>query len=466
MSGTTTVNINHPNFTPVQPTDFWDPKSVTAPILGDPWHNDFWGNWNTPLIEHPGFKNYGGTKSQEYADALTQQIALHRTLAEIIADQETCTAGWREQAGIVTDSQNELNQIFKQYPDWLTGVGTAPDGTFYDDIRARVEELAKIKDEAGKIQHREYGTWAAFLKAEYDAEVKREKKAGTYTPPEAGSTGPSVKVATLPLLVNLPSVREAYFSPNNPDIYEHVYGNDPAKVRYAMDLWNQPGGHKGMIKTYGELETQQKFTNTNKKNYAVGLQNYGFQFLYNPSSINMSYSGIPNVDITMYTSGQSMTNLWAPNSFQSQITFDILLNRMNDMKYLDKKAGKIADVYANENLYPGRQFTGSKLDMNHFEHDIAMIAEKGTMYDMEYLLRSTLGFTQDTKWRGVTADLGWTAAMPVELHLGKNLRYLVVISGINVNHVIFDGRMVPLMSVVRLTCQRIPDYPDKSTVAK
>jgi hypothetical protein len=89
----------------------------------------------------------------------------------------------------------------------------------------------------------------------------------------------------------------------------------------------------------------------------------------------------------------------------------------------------------------------------------------GTMYDFEFLLRTIMGYTMKSSLRDYsffedkgTADMGFLGARPVELHLGKNMRYLGYITNINLEHVIFDNRMVPLFSNVSIAFSRLPDY--------
>jgi putative thioredoxin len=69
----------------------------------------------------------------------------------------------------------------------------------------------------------------------------------------------------------------------------------------------------------------------------------------------------------------------------------------------------------------------------------------GTMYDVEYLLRTLLGYTLKSYLRNnQTADMGYLGARPVELHLGKSLRYLGTVTSLRIEHVIFNEQMVPL----------------------
>lgn len=128
---------------------------------------------------------------------------------------------------------------------------------------------------------------------------------------------------------------------------------------------------------------------------------------------------------------------------------DLILNRMEDMKYRENPSRAIRrGVYgatgATEGLLP----------------EIRELHEKGTMYDLEYLFKTyhtPLG-TFESKYNGKTADRGFIQPTIIELHLGNKLRYPGRIIALTVEHKIFDPRMVPIFSVVRLTLGRIHDY--------
>jgi hypothetical protein len=81
------------------------------------------------------------------------------------------------------------------------------------------------------------------------------------------------------------------------------------------------------------------------------------------------------------------------------------------------------------------------------------------MYDMEYLFKTLMGLnsTYDSGLNGRTADKGWLNGLPIELHLGDGLRYLVRIGSLEVKHLIFNDRMVPIISSVDITCHRFYD---------
>jgi hypothetical protein len=165
----------------------------------------------------------------------------------------------------------------------------------------------------------------------------------------------------------------------------------------------------------------------------------------------MTYQIGPAVDIGFLASGQEGANLMGTDGSFSTITFEILLNRMADMKYYNKN-GTLTEA--------GKEQYGDNIPT---VRDQMLIYNRGTMYDLEYLLRTASGGTliQQSWLRGVTADLGFTGAVPIELHLGKNLRYWGTVAGLEVNHTIFNEKMVPVFSTVSITFARLIDPPKK-----
>lgn len=281
--------------------------------------------------------------------------------------------------------------------------------------------------------------------------------------------GPVMKKGQL--LYNVGSVSQAYLKSgkpskgaatdaiNNFDTFTTGYGNTPRVVADALQLWNGSSNHKGMISTWtppsgvAPIDAQKV---SGMGTYGKKDPNkYAFQFLYNPQPITMAYRGAPAIDVTQYTSGSEEYALWAGGGSGGTVTFDLLLMRMYDMPYY-KEVGK-KGVCTNTNIYLGRKPLGESNKGSLFNEQDA-IYNKGTMYDLEFLFRTVLGITIDSKLRGKTADIGWIGAMPVELHLGPGLRYWGTLTGLTVNHVIFNERMVPIFSTVAVTFDRLPDY--------
>jgi len=242
--------------------------------------------------------------------------------------------------------------------------------------------------------------------------------------------------------------------------------NTPARVTDALQLWSTSQASKGMIQTYiprsnylnnifagvdantaSDLQTATSITN---------LKKYGFQFHYNPTDISMSIAGGAAVDYMKYVSGPSKV-MPDTGANGSTISFSVVLNRMFDFQYLTS-AGLLRDNLTIKQVYGSSAPEGSATDLKE-------IYNKGTMYDVEFLLKTIVGFEMNTQLRGTTADLGFLLGRLIELHIGKSLRYLVNINGLSVTHHLFDNRMVPIYSTVSITANRVPDFMGYATGA-
>lgn len=250
---------------------------------------------------------------------------------------------------------------------------------------------------------------------------------------------------------NVSGVIESYYSTRDKFLEVAKFSsNKPAVVASAAELWTSVKASKGMIVTYAPPSESTSYQTGQTPRTAKPFfgKNYGFQFMYNPSQISMEYTGAPNVDVAMQTSGTEKFNLMGTSATQSTITFQILINRMFDMKY-----------YTENGLLnsAGARAYGTRVPS---AAEQKAIYNMGTMYDVEYLLRTLLGYTLKSYLRdGNTADMGYLGARPVELHLGKSLRYLGTVTSVSLDHRIFNERMVPLFTNVGITFARIPDYP-------
>jgi hypothetical protein len=266
------------------------------------------------------------------------------------------------------------------------------------------------------------------------------------------------------LVYNVGSVQEAYLS-SRTDFLTALTAvgkaNTPHAITNASQLWVDGHSNKGMIQPYTQNQEQNSLpvevalpSASDKYNAKTKAFNpTGFQFLYNPASVNMVYSGMLGVDPNMQTNGLDQFNPLGVYT-QSTVDFNILINRMFDFKYYDKKTGVIADEYKSQTTlyYPRQPEIDEQKD----------IYKKGTMYDVEHLLRAVLGFGMSSflgrnMSDGMTADLGFITGIPVELHLGSNMRYLGNVTQLNVSHVLFDERMVPIFTNLSISFARLID---------
>jgi hypothetical protein len=347
--------------------------------------------------------------------------------------------------------------------------------TWYPGLTKKLENKKKAYKDAAK---------ALKLPDPFTGANNKDNNGGG-TPPnpkkEKDTTNPGDD--TKPVIYNLPGVKDSYFTMYSKEAPMFVSeGNTPQKVAQASDLWAKAntGGHKGMIQSY-LVPSKLKGTNWFKpediagsaNNREINSRRYGFQFLYNPSTVEMAYAGAPQVDIGLQISGQDKVPLIGAGVTSSTLSFQLLLNRMPDMGRLGQSRtwsedGKTLTIGINKdakNYYPWQlpDTAAGDGDARTMDSELALIAEMGTMYDVEYLLRTLLGYGLKSEMRGnkITADIGYLGAYPVELHLGRNLRYLVTIDSFNLNHTIFTKDMVPVFTNLSITCNRLPDFGKK-----
>jgi hypothetical protein len=279
-----------------------------------------------------------------------------------------------------------------------------------------------------------------------------ETRQSLVPPPKKGSKKKTTTINPNELLVNVGCVKTAYFNQNSD--FRNITGgalnsnNRPSSINAARQLWNDSRAHKGLIQIFipssGQLNVFDSVATGLKP---VQQRRYGFQFHYNPGSIDMAYGGTPEIDVNMEATGIEKFNLYGNMSASSTIAIQLVLNRVMDHQYYDDSLGKLLPQY--QTVYAPRRPS----DEEQFA-----ISRKGTMYDVEALLATLVGFKTETDLRGTTSDIGWITGRTLEVHLGRSLRYRGYIQSVGVKHVMFTEKMVPIFSTVQLDIRRIPDY--------
>ena len=326
------------------------------------------------------------------------------------------------------------------------------------EVEAVTKSLNKKKDDRSRFTNQ----LVQANKSAINAQVIREQIGAIATSSAAaliqalasGTYDNTTAAASGSLSYNASAVKEAYFS-IDPQFTKRVQGptNTPVRSGQAKSLWTSSSGSKGMIVTSEQvLKAWNSGSNAAQSSYS-DRNNYGFQFHYNPGTVSMSYFTSPNVDVTMMTSGAEMFNLAGVSGSQGSVSFQVVINRIMDFQYFTP-SGSLRQGFTAKSIYPVEPKTT----------DLKEIYNKGTMYDVEYLLRVLMGTTMNSYLRGQkTADMGWLPAIPVELHLGKSLRYLGTVNSVNLNHMMFDSRMVPIFTTMDISFARLPDYPPAGT---
>lgn len=288
-----------------------------------------------------------------------------------------------------------------------------------------------------------------FVKKAVESD-KTTKKTSTNPPSTDTSNAPKVP-NPLKYYYNAPMVKYAYLRSGSGDVISPQQQTTNKSISgtqnylQGLDAWKDTVAAKGVIQMDAtNAVTYSNSSSTKSANYDGNL--YGFKFLYNPKEVSMTWGVAEGMNWAGIAANLDPGSAPTAALKNSTITFTLLLNRILDMSYLDSNGLKpgVEDPYANfETLY------GKDTELRY-------IYAKGTMYDLEYLFRSISGLNADfySGLNGWTADRGWLYGLAAELHLGNYMRYRVRINNLDVNHVMFDERMVPILSYVNITCAR------------
>lgn len=413
-------------------------------------------------------KKYAAKAKKLYGDLINQlqtqninpakqEIAILETTIEIRTRQYNDEKRTREpldstDLAILTNDPNFGSKGTQTYQKQLQG--------YKDRIKTANEQIAKYK----KIVEYEL----TISKSGIRPPKKEDNGKGGPTVTDQGNASFSTDWK-----YNAPMVKSAYFG-GFKGVSESLVGLtnegnfvDAGKYQDAMNAWTNITGGRGTI------QMDRKFVNTlaNSQNNTVALdpQMYGFKFLYNPKEVAMSWNQLMAMDPFYESTGQDAYTTVSAQLVASTVELTILLNRIGDFAYINEM-GYNAGFGKNSDLEDAairrlRQDTGTLVD-NPYPDDVDVeevkeIYKKGTMYDIEYLFKTINGphATFISQLNGKTADRGWIRPTFVELHLGAGLRYRVRVVELSVTHSIFNSRMVPILSSVKMTLGRFNDGP-------
>jgi hypothetical protein len=263
-------------------------------------------------------------------------------------------------------------------------------------------------------------------------------------------------------IYNAPMVKHAYFQGlgQNGSLSTQLStlkGPTPQKFTDALTSAFVQQGTRGVIQMSADTASWLLKERKKKNKDAKGLTPYGFRFHYNPGSISLNYGQMTGQSPEVLMSGRDQYNPLLPLDGGSGIQFDLYLNRIEDMSYIQKD-GSLQS--ANGYVFKDSKELYSE-DVSKAE--LVEIYRKGTMYDLEYLFKAVHGNdgTYTSILRGKTSDVGWLNGVAVEFHLGNNMRYLARINSVAVNHAIFNDRMVPTLTTVHISASRYFDLPKK-----
>lgn len=275
----------------------------------------------------------------------------------------------------------------------------------------------------------------------------------SFSPPIYQYNAPMVKTAYLN-----PGLGALDLSPQQETSSRSI--SDPGNYKDARNAWKDTLGAKGVIQM--DRNTQFNMANsssTGSKQLDGTL--YGFKFLYNPKEVAMHW-GMTDNTYNPEVGATGGTGTGFTLSLQnSTITFSLLLNRIGDMAWVDSNGFK-PNIAGEIGWGLVRNSSDGVYPIFVEDTELREIYKKGTMYDLEYLFKTVGGSnaTYTDSFDTRTADRGWLQGIQVELHLGAGMRYLVRINSLDVNHMIFNDNMVPILSEVNISCSRFLNTKD------
>jgi hypothetical protein len=245
------------------------------------------------------------------------------------------------------------------------------------------------------------------------------------------------------------------------------------------------GFRRSRIYFHGQAsyDVEQKFAETTAKNLieqakagtftvgtaGVGDRNYGFQFLWNPTDINVTINR--NADI-LPSAADNLGQMTGNYQGQEQLNFSIIIDRTNDFACAKGLlSSKGADAFKDLTQYYSAFYPQESHEVN-VEKKIKDLLTYGTMADLEYLFKTTNGngtYTTDSTGTfnlvphknslgKITADTGYLATSIIAIEFGpsptENLSYTGWFESLSISHTKFTENMIPLTSVVNvsMTC--------------
>jgi hypothetical protein len=182
---------------------------------------------------------------------------------------------------------------------------------------------------------------------------------------------------------------------------------------------------------------------------ATASNNYGFQFLWNPTTVSSSV--MRNMEITP-SNADRLKAVAGAFPGQETVSFNIVLDRINDFACLRRSN--------NPASLSGYYLTGyPSSNDDAFAVKIKELLNRGTMADLEYLFKAING--DSTAWASLlgkkTANIGFLMPTLLGLVLGpdvtESLSYVGWLTGITMQHEVFTQDMIPLRTTVSINME-------------
>ena len=235
------------------------------------------------------------------------------------------------------------------------------------------------------------------------------------------------------------------------------HGLRRAKLWFAYDATTPLSSGLGIqtnnTTATGTSPTTSSYVLTASQNY------WGFQFLWNPTDIQIAVSRNQNFTPS---STDVLAGLAGLFTAMETIQFTIVIDRINDFAAAAAVSSSLSKPAAlNSADYKNGGFIGD-IKSQDPQTMLQDLLKKGTLHDLEYLFRaingSGNGAAANKTWHNAlnreTADIGFLSPNAIALQLGpdatNNLSYVGWIDSLAIKHSVFNKDMIPLHTEVQV----------------
>ncbi len=403
-------------------------------------------------------------KAKKAAERAAEKKSTEKTLKGIQKQIELLAQEKQRQSGQRTYWQNLYNGAI------LSGASAQVIADYRKNYITASQNITKIDGNIKKAQD-EYAKVAKGLKTpaeQYRSELRVQNALKNAKNNKNNSSSnkntkqkPKPPAAAPTIRFNAPMVKSAYF--RNDSVVDRALVSRAVEPMLAAKMISS-------LRTFGDGDTNRGFIVPNKKAIDAALSKddnkgksfaggykipYGFRFHYNPQSIDQTIGTLNGISPELLMSGKDQANMITTPTQSSTISFQLYLNRIEDMNAL-------ANYALEENSV---KITSDDDSLKYYPEivkaeDRTLIKNFGTMYDLEFLFKAVngeMGGYKSPLGGTKTADVGWLNGMAIEMHLGRKLRYLARIINISIKHILFTENMVPTLSIVTISAHRFHD---------
>jgi hypothetical protein len=387
---------------------------------------------NNPLSSSP--TQFRTDYSVVYGDNVTPKVPLlwaymYYTDASILSYLEKMNVA----ASTSSASSTIRNQVQQQLTDYNT-LGPAVIAQ-YAKVKAQVTEGVNNYKAAVTAYTNTLTQLASGKVGGTSTTAGSDASKGNITPPPNTNVPPTfLSVTASDCVFNLPPIKSSIpLSSDSNGIYANYAGDDSSR--------------RGRI--WVAADSRQMFTQDpttqSKPQFPSRSANYGFQFIWNPESYNVSVT--INSDVTPSSNQYWATALPVFPSGET-MAVSIVLDRTNDFAataLLTEAQETQNYAYTGVSSYrPYSELYGSIADIDNISTMVKDMQSRGTMADIEFLYKTINGDGwKNTVTGNTTSDIGFLMMTLVHIELGPT-KYIGYLNSLNITHQKFTPTMVPL----------------------